>query len=301
MSNLGPQNINLTYGSVLNIAGGLTSSGQQVSDGFGNTSDLNLATSGSNIPNLTGGVAGSVPFQLGTNVTTFLAPGAAGQVISNDGFGNLIWVSAPASSSTTNLAGGVAGSVPYQAGIGATLFVAPGTTGFIYKSNGSASPSWVSQASLSVGSSMNLSGGALGEVPYQSGVGATSFTAAGTAGQLFQSVGTGAPIWSTALTIGLGGQVNFAPLPSSPALPNQGDLYYDSTLGQFLAYNGSVWTPIAGAATGGGTDQIFFQNGKTVTTNYTIATNFNAGTFGPVSINSGVTVTVPSGSVWTVV
>ena len=301
MSNLGPQNINLTYGSVLNIAGGLTSSGQQVSDGFGNTSDLNLATSGSNIPNLTGGVAGSVPFQLGTNVTTFLAPGAAGQVISNDGFGNLIWVSAPASSSTTNLAGGVAGSVPYQAGIGATLFVAPGTTGFIYKSNGSASPSWVSQASLSVGSSINLSGGVLGEIPYQSGVGATSFTGVGVAGQLLESVGSGAPIWSTAFTIGIGGQVNFAPLTSAPGSPQLGDVYYDSTLLEPLQYDGSVWKPLGGAASGGGSDQIFFQNGKTVTADFTLTTNFNAGTFGPVSINSGVTVTVPSGSVWTVV
>jgi len=71
-----------------------------------------------------------------------------------------------------------------------------------------------------------------------------------------------------------------------------------------VAWNGSDFVQIAGTgggATGGGTDQIFFQNGQTVTTNYTITTNNNAGTFGPVAINSGVTVTVPSGSVWTVV
>lgn len=54
-------------------------------------------------------------------------------------------------------------------------------------------------------------------------------------------------------------------------------------------------------ASGGNSDNIFFLNGITVTANYTIPTNYNAGTFGPVAINSGVTVTVPSGSVWTVV
>jgi hypothetical protein len=54
-------------------------------------------------------------------------------------------------------------------------------------------------------------------------------------------------------------------------------------------------------ASGGNGDSIFFINGITVNTNYTIPTNYNAGTFGPVSIASGVTVTVPSGSVWTVV
>jgi hypothetical protein len=53
--------------------------------------------------------------------------------------------------------------------------------------------------------------------------------------------------------------------------------------------------------TGGGTDKIFYENGITVTTDYTIATSNNAGTFGPVSINSGVTVTVPSGSNWSIV
>jgi len=54
-------------------------------------------------------------------------------------------------------------------------------------------------------------------------------------------------------------------------------------------------------ASGAGSDRIFFLNGLTVNTNYTIPTSYNAGTFGPVSIASGVTVTVPSGSVWTVV
>lgn len=44
----------------------------------------------------------------------------------------------------------------------------------------------------------------------------------------------------------------------------------------------------------------FFVNPITVSADYTIPTNYNAGTFGPISINSGVTVTVPSGSTWTV-
>lgn len=56
-----------------------------------------------------------------------------------------------------------------------------------------------------------------------------------------------------------------------------------------------------GGATGGGTNQIFFENGQTISVNYTITSGKNAGTFGPVTINSGITVTVPTGSVWTVV
>lgn len=57
----------------------------------------------------------------------------------------------------------------------------------------------------------------------------------------------------------------------------------------------------AGGAAGGGTDDIFYENSQTVTTNYTISTNKNAMTAGPVTINSGVTVTIPSGSSWVVI
>lgn len=42
-------------------------------------------------------------------------------------------------------------------------------------------------------------------------------------------------------------------------------------------------------------------NSATITSDYTIATGDNGGSFGPVAVNSGVTVTVSSGSTWTVV
>jgi len=77
----------------------------------------------------------------------------------------------------------------------------------------------------------------------------------------------------------------------------------DGSSGQALKTNGSgtlSWGP-AGGASGGGTDQVFYENDQTVTTNYTISTNKNAMTAGPVTINSGVTVVVPSGSSWVIV
>ena len=64
---------------------------------------------------------------------------------------------------------------------------------------------------------------------------------------------------------------------------------------------GTLSWGLAGGALGGGTDQIFYENDQTVTTNYTISTNKNAMTAGPVTINSGVTVTVPTGSSWVIV
>lgn len=58
---------------------------------------------------------------------------------------------------------------------------------------------------------------------------------------------------------------------------------------------------VGGSAVGGGTDKVFYENDITITTNYTIGTNKNAMTAGPITINSGVTVTVPSGSVWSII
>jgi len=58
---------------------------------------------------------------------------------------------------------------------------------------------------------------------------------------------------------------------------------------------------LGGGATGGGSDEIFYENGQTVTTNYTITTDTNALSTGPLTIDTGVTVTVPTGSRWVVV
>lgn len=54
-------------------------------------------------------------------------------------------------------------------------------------------------------------------------------------------------------------------------------------------------------ATGGGTDEVFYQNNKIVTTNYTIPSAVNALCAGPITINTGVTVTIETGAVWTIV
>ena len=80
-----------------------------------------------------------------------------------------------------------------------------------------------------------------------------------------------------------------------------GYLRFNSSTISFEGYNGTAWGSIGGGATGGGTDQVFYLNGQTVNTSYSIPAGQNAGSFGPISVASGATVTVPSGSTWTVV
>ena len=72
----------------------------------------------------------------------------------------------------------------------------------------------------------------------------------------------------------------------------------------YLRGDGTWATPAGGGSsvpTGGGTDAIFYNNGQTVNTSYTIPTGQNSGTFGPITIAAAATVTVPAGSTWSIV
>ena len=55
--------------------------------------------------------------------------------------------------------------------------------------------------------------------------------------------------------------------------------------------------PVGGAST----NQVFFENDIAVAVNYQITSNKNAMSAGPIAINAGIAVTVPSGSSWTIV
>ncbi len=83
--------------------------------------------------------------------------------------------------------------------------------------------------------------------------------------------------------------------------PSNGYMRYNSTTGGFEGYSGSAWGSIGGGASGAGGDAVFYENGQNVTTDYSITASTNAMSAGPVTVDSGVTVTIPSGSNWVVV
>ena len=64
-----------------------------------------------------------------------------------------------------------------------------------------------------------------------------------------------------------------------------------------------TWEVPAAGATGGNSNLngVFWENQQNVTHDYTIQNNYNAGSFGPITINSGITVTVGAGESWTVI
>ena len=79
----------------------------------------------------------------------------------------------------------------------------------------------------------------------------------------------------------------------------------DTTVaGYALVSDGSgtlSWGAAGAGAQGSGNDEVFWENDQTITNDYTITNGKNAGSFGPITIQSGKTVTVGSGETWTVV
>jgi hypothetical protein len=83
--------------------------------------------------------------------------------------------------------------------------------------------------------------------------------------------------------------------------PAAGYIRFNTDQGSFEGYNGSAWSAVGGGATGGGSDAVFVENDQVVTANYTIPSGKNAMSTGPVTVNSGVTVTVSTGSRYVVI
>jgi hypothetical protein len=208
---------------------------------------------------------GDLLYASGTTTLSKLADVATGSVLVSGGIGV-----APAYSATPTLTSVTATSL-----IGSTSLTAP----TVYGGTGT-------------GSSLTLQS--------TSGVGATD--------TIVMKVGNAGA--TTALSIATTGIVSLpttgaivVPVGTTGQQPTgtTGMLRFNSTTVGFEGYNGTVWASVGGGATGGSTDQIFYLNGQTVTTSYSIPSGQNAGTFGPVTINSGAVVTVPSGSTWSVV
>ena len=77
----------------------------------------------------------------------------------------------------------------------------------------------------------------------------------------------------------------------------------DGSADEFLKTNGNgvlSWGLSSSGATGGSTDNIFVENERTVTANYTITSTKNAHSVGPISINNNVVITIPANSTWLV-
>lgn len=83
--------------------------------------------------------------------------------------------------------------------------------------------------------------------------------------------------------------------------PQAGYIRFNTDFTSFEGYNGSSWGSIGAGAKGGGNNQVFFENDTNVTVDYTITVGKNAMSAGPITIDTSITVTVPTGSTWVIV
>ena len=91
-------------------------------------------------------------------------------------------------------------------------------------------------------------------------------------------------------------------LRPSAGISTQGMMRYNTTLGKFEGYTypSETWGTLGGGAGGGGADEIFVENAMVVTTDYELTSGKSASSVGPITINSGVTITIPSGQNWVI-
>ena len=79
--------------------------------------------------------------------------------------------------------------------------------------------------------------------------------------------------------------------------PAAGMIRYNSTEAEFEGYADGAWGSIGGGASAGGA---IYENVDNVSENYTITAGSNGMSVGPMTIDAGYTVTIPSGQRWVI-
>jgi hypothetical protein len=271
--------------------------------------------------NLAGGGAGQVPYQSAADTTAFVSAGTTGQVLTSNGTSAPTWTTITASISVTDdtttnstrypLFADVTSGTLSTTYVASTKYQFNPSTGVLTATSFSGAGTGLTgtASSLSIGgnaatatsatTATNLAGGANGSVPYQTGSGATTFLAAGTDGYVLTQA-SGVPTWAPAASSGITitddtstNATRYLTFTDATTGTETG-LDVSSTKLQYNPSTGTVTSEILSAANG------IIINSKTIDTSYTIPNDYNASSAGPVTVGSGVTVTVPTGSRWVV-
>jgi len=97
-----------------------------------------------------------------------------------------------------------------------------------------------------------------------------------------------------------GTNASWAVVNVTPALDDLSDVTITTpSSGEGLVYNGSGW--VNGTVGGNTTTSGLYEMSNTISTDYVIGSGNNAMSAGPITISSGFSVTIPSGSRWAIV
>ena len=247
---------------------------------------------------------GDMLYASASNTLSKLTVGTTGQILTVAG-GVPTWAAAPASGVTT-FSAGTTGFTPSTATSGAvtlagTLATTNGGTGLTSFTSGGAVYA-TSTSALTTGTLPIASGGTNGTatptsggVSYGTGT-AYAFTAAGTAGYVLTSNGSSAPTWAAsagATVTATSTNASFYPTFNSATSGS----FTTANVNASFTYNpskGELSAPETIASNG------LVINSTTVGASYTIAAGQNAMSVGPMTVASGVAVTITSGQRWVV-
>jgi hypothetical protein len=105
--------------------------------------------------------------------------------------------------------------------------------------------------------------------------------------------------------VNLGGVLGVkVPSGTTEQRPTQGNLAgtlrYNTSTQKYEGSVGNSWHNLGGGATGGGTDEVFLETARNVTSNYILSADKNAASVGPITINNGISVTIPNNCRWVI-
>ena len=106
--------------------------------------------------------------------------------------------------------------------------------------------------------------------------------------------------------VGGGGNISISSSPPNIADSDIGDVYWDSDEGNpYILYNDgdtTQWVSLVATAAGSGGSggTVISENEQVINSSYTLTTGSNGHSVGPVTISSGVSVTVPANATWMV-
>ena len=139
----------------------------------------------------------------------------------------------------------------------------------------------------------------------QSGIGTVGITTTGTTFHVDRATGEITFVTDAKFngTVGIAGTLTYEDVSNIDAIGIITARAGINVTGGTITGDGSGLTGLpAGAPVGGATtNTVFFENDNSVDVNYSVTSGKNAMSAGPIEIKSGITVTVPSGSFWTIV
>jgi len=246
--------------------------------------------------NLAGGATGSLPYQSGAGVTTFLGIGSTGQVLKVSG-GVPTWSS---DASGVTIADDTTTATPLY-----PIFTSVTTGNATTVNVASTKLKFTPQTGLIESNILRLNGTSSGYVGLQgaAAAGSTTYTlpsSDGTNGQVLQTNGSGVMSWVTAaagvsITNDTSTATDVYPAFLGSTSGTASTIYTGNAKLLYKPSTGELKSEVPVAQNG------IFVNAQTIDTSYTIASSFNGLSAGPVTVDTGVTVTVSSGSAWTVV